>query len=257
MLEVLLPGELFAVLLIFVRIGAAMMLLPGIGEPYVSPRVRLLLALMISLLLAPVLSGSLPALPDSVALLGLLITGEALIGFFIGTLARFFMAALTTAGMMIGYTTGLANALINDPSAAQQGSIAGSFLTITALVAVFALNLHHLMLQGLVDSYRLFAPGQALPVGDFSDMVARVMAQTFLLSFQLATPFIAVATIFYLGVGLLARLMPQVQIFFVVIPIQILIGLMLLSLAVPLVIRQFAGSFEETMLNFTLAPAAF
>ncbi len=249
MLDALLPNELFAVLLIFVRIGAAMMLLPGIGEPYVSPRVRLLLALMIALLLTPVLSGTLPALPDSLALLALLL-GEVVIGLFIGTIARFFMAALTTAGMMIAYSTALANALTNDPSAAQQGSISGSFLTLVALLTIFALNLHHLMLQALVESYHLFVPGQALPLGDFSDTVARVMARTFLLSFQLAAPFVAVAMIFFLGIGLLARLMPQVQIFFVAMPVQIALGLVVLSLAVPFIIRWFVGGLEQTVLTF-------
>jgi flagellar biosynthetic protein FliR len=249
MLDALLPKELFAVLLIFIRIGAAMMLLPGIGEPYVSPRVRLLLALMIALLLTPVLSGTLPGLPDSLALLALLVLGEVVVGLFIGTVTRFFMAALTTAGMMIAYSTALANALTNDPSAAQQGSISGSFLTLVALLTIFALNLHHLMLQALVESYQLFVPGQALPLGDFSDMVARVMARTFLLSFQLAAPFVTVAMIFFLGIGLLARLMPQVQIFFVAMPVQIAMGLVVMSLAVPYIIRWFAGGLERTILT--------
>jgi flagellar biosynthetic protein FliR len=189
-------------------------------------------------------------LPDSPVLLTLLVLGEVVIGLFIGTVTRFFMAALTTAGMMIATSTALANALVNDPSAAQQGSISGSFLTLVALLAIFALNLHHLMLQALVESYQLFVPGQALPVGDFSDMIARVMARTFLLAFQLAAPFIAVATIFYLGVGLLARLMPQVQIFFVAMPVQITLGLVVLAVAVPFIIRWFTGSLEETVMTF-------
>ncbi len=247
MLTLVLPAEVFSVLLVFVRVGAAMMLLPGIGEPFVSARLRLLLALLLSLLVAPVLSSALPALPASPAALGLLVLGEATIGLFLGTVTRFFIAALTTAGMMIAYTSALANALINDPSAAQQGSIAGSFLTLVALLLIFALDLHHLMLQALVESYRLFVPGEALPLDDFADMIARVMSGTFLLAFQLATPFIAVATIFYLGIGLLSRLMPQVQIFFVAMPLQITLGLVVLSLALPFVMRWFAGGFEETL----------
>jgi flagellar biosynthetic protein FliR len=250
MLAALLPAEIFGVLLVFVRVGAAMMLLPGIAEPYVTSRVRLLLALLLSLLVAPVLSSVLPALPDSPAALALLILGEAVIGLFIGTMTRFFIAALTTTGMMIAYMSALANALVNDPSAAQQGSIAGSFLTIVALLVIFALDLHHLMLRALVESYQLFVPGEVLPLGDFADMIARVMSKTFLLAFQLATPFIAVATIFYLGVGLLSRLMPQVQIFFVAMPLQIALGLIVMSLAVPFMISWFAGNLEETLLPF-------
>ncbi len=250
MLAQLLPGEIFAILLIFVRIGAAMMLLPGIGEPYVATRVRLLLALTLALLLTPVLAGAVPPQPESAWLLGLLVFGEVIIGVFIGTVARLFISALTTAGMIIAYSSSLANAMVNDPSAAQQGSIAGTFLTIVALLVIFALNLHHLMLRALVESYVLFVPGEALPLGDFSDMIARVTAKTFVLSFQIASPFVAVALIFYLGMGLLARLMPQVQIFFVAMPLNISVGLIVMSLALPAVILWFADRLEETLLPF-------
>ncbi|MDH3473894.1 MAG: flagellar biosynthetic protein FliR [Rhodospirillales bacterium] len=250
MLAQLLPIEIFAVLLVFVRVGAALMLLPGIGEPFVTPRIRLLLALLLALLVTPVLAGSLPAQPASPWLLGLLVLGEAVVGIFIGTIARFFISALTTAGMLIASTSALANALVNDPSAAQQGSISGAFLTVVALLVIFALDLHHLLLRAVVESYALFVPGEALPLGDISDMIARVMAKTFLLAFQIATPFIAVALIFFLGLGMLARLMPQVQIFFIAMPLQIVFGLIVMSLVLPAIILWFVGRLEETMLPF-------
>ncbi len=184
MLEELLPAGIFTILLVFVRVGAALMILPGYGEPYVSPRLRLLLALMISVVVAPVLSGTLPGLPESVAMLVLVILGEVLIGVFLGTLSRLFLSALTTAGMLIAYMSTMANALTHDPSAAQQGSIAGSFLSVVALLTIVTLNLHHLMLMAVVDSYQLFIPGQVPPLGDFSDLMARTVAKTFLLSLQ-------------------------------------------------------------------------
>lgn len=250
MLEELLPAEIFAVLLIFVRVGSALMLLPGFGEPYVSPRLRLLLALTIALLIAPLIADGLPALPDSAALLVLLILGEVLVGVFLGTIARLFIAALTTTGMVIAYMSTMANALVNDPSAAQQGSIAGSFLAVTAVLLIFTLNLHHVMLMAVVDSYELFAPGQVPPIADFSDMVTRVVAKTFLLSVQLAAPFVGVGLIFFLGLGLLGRLMPQMQVFFVAMPVQIAAGLVVLAIALPAMLRWFIGGFEETLLPF-------
>ncbi len=249
MLAALLPGEVFVILLIFVRVGAAMLLLPVFGEPFVSPRLRLLLALLVALLLTPILTPELPALPESPALLTALILGEALIGFFIGTVARVFMAALTTAGMVIAYMSSLANALTNDPSAAQQGSIAGSFLNIVALMIILALNLHHMLLLAVIDSYRVFVPGQPLPVDNFADTIALVVAKTFLLSMQIAAPFVAVGTIFYLGVGLLSRLMPQVQIFFMAMPMQITMGLLIFFLFLPAAMAWFLGSFEDTFFS--------
>ncbi len=250
MLEQILPAEIFAILLIFVRVGGATMLLPGYGEPFVSPRLRLLFALMVSMVVAPVLSETLPKMPDSAPLLALLILGEVVIGVFIGTIARMFLAALTTAGMLIGYMSSMANALTNDPSAAQQGSIAGSFLTLVALLTIMTLDLHHLLLMAVVDSYDLFVPGQVPPIADFSEMVTRTMSETFLLSFQIAAPFVVVGLIFYLGLGLLGRLMPQMQVFFVAMPLQIMVGLGVLFIALPVTLRWFIESLEGKMLPF-------
>ncbi len=250
MLQELLPAGLFASLLVFVRVGAALLLLPGYAEPHVSPRIRLLLGLLIAVVVTPVVSPGLPTMPESALALLVMIMGETLIGLFFGTIARLFMASLTTAGMMIAYSSAMANALTNDPSAAQQGSIAGSFLTAVALLLIFTLDLHHVMLMAVIDSYSLFVPGQAPPVGDFADMVTQVVAKTFLLSFQIASPFVAVAVIFYLGLGLLGRVMPQMQVFFVAMPLQIGIGLTIMAITLPVLLPWFASAFEETFLPF-------
>ena len=250
MLAELLPEQAFSLLLIFVRLGAAVMLLPGFGEAYISPRIRLLIALTLTVVVQPVLPPVLPALPASPTALLLLILGEAFIGLFLGSVARLLMAALSIGGMMIATVTGLANALTNDPTAAQQGSIAGSFLTMLALMVIILLDLHHMLLRGVIESYQIFVPGQPILVGDISQMITRVVSKAFLLGFQIASPFIAVALIFNLGLGLLSRLMPQMQVFFIAIPLQIVIGMGILLIALPALIGWFITGFEEVTLPF-------
>lgn len=251
--EALLPAHVFGLLLVFVRIGAALMVLPGIGEPFISPRSRLMLALMVSLVAFPIASPGLPALPAAVAPMFLLILGELVIGLFLGTVARLLMSALVTGGMIIAFSTSMANALVMDPSSAQQGSITGSFLNLIALLLIFALDLHHLLFMAIIDSYMLFPPGQPLPIGDFSDVIARVVAQAFLLGCQIAAPFIVVAGILNLGLGLLARLMPQMQIFFVAMPLQIALGLAVMALALPVMMSVFITGFESTVVELLLS----
>ena len=253
MLAELLPEQAFALLLVFVRLGAAMMLLPGFGESYISPRIRLLLALTVTVVVQPALPPVIPALPESATAMFLLIFGEAFIGLFLGSVARILMAALSIGGIMIATVTGLANALTNDPTAAQQGSIAGSFLATLALLIIIILDLHHLLLRGVIESYTLFVPGQSLLVGDISLMITQVVAKAFLLGFQIASPFIAVGLIFNLGLGLLSRLMPQMQVFFIAIPLQILIGMGILMVALPALLGWFISGFEEVMLPFAIA----
>jgi flagellar biosynthetic protein FliR len=248
MLAELLPNQAFALLLIFVRLGAAIMLLPGFGEASISPRIRLLLALALTVLVQPVLPTALPALPDSATALFLLILGEVFIGLFLGSISRILMAALSIGGMMIATMTGLANALTNDPTAAQQGSIAGSFLSTLALLIILSLDLHHLLLRGIIDSYQVFVPGQSILVGDITQMISRIVAKSFLLGFQIASPFVAIALIFNLGLGLLSRLMPQMQVFFIAMPLQILIGLSVLMIGLPVLLGWFITSFQDVAL---------
>src|SRR5690348_13908519 len=136
MLSQFLVTELFVFLLIFCRVGTALMLLPGFGEFYVSVRVRLLLALMCSMVLAPVLT-SFPAVPATVFGLFGLISAEILTGLFLGGLARLLMAAIHIAGITIAYQSSLALAVVPDITQTGQGTSLGNLLGVTALVLLF------------------------------------------------------------------------------------------------------------------------
>lgn len=253
MLDALITGGLFAFLLVFVRLGAALMLLPGIGEAFVPAPVRLGLALLVTLLVLPAVWEGLPPQPAAPSALLVLLLGELVIGLFLGTLARIFIGALSVTGMIIATTGSLANALVNDPVSAQQGAIPGNFLTITGVLVLLLLDLHHLLLRALVDSYGLFQPGLPLPAGDFAEVVSRTVADAFNLAMRMAAPFITVAVVFYLGLGLLARLMPQMQVFFIALPLQITLSLLVLALSLPLVLRVYLEGFEAAFLPY-LAP---
>ena len=247
MIQQVLPGDLFAFLLVFARVGAVLMVLPGFGESWVTPRLRLILGLALTLLLTPVLRPLLPGLPDSPLRLFILLGMEVGFGFFIGITSRILIAALQVAGMVAAYHSSLANAFVFDPAAAQQGALAGAFLTLTGLLLIFVSDLHHVMLAGIAESYRIFAPGGALPVGDMSDAMARLVSRSFLLAIQIASPFMVVGLLFTLGVGLLNRLMPQVQMFFVAMPMQILLGILVLALTLSAVMMWFLDAFENSI----------
>jgi len=250
MLQELLPANLFAFFLVFARIGAAFMVLPGFGESYVFPRGRLLFALAVSLVVAPVVQAGLPALPGNPIVLALLLLSEIAIGLFMGLLARITLFSLQTAGMVIAYQSAMANALVQDPVAGQQGAVAGSFLTTIAVVLIFITNLHHVMLAAVVDSYAVF-PATGLPdMGDVADTAARLVAESFKIALQIAAPFVVIGLVFQFGVGLLARLMPQVQIFFVAMPVQIALGLFVLMVTVSAGMLLFLDRFEASITRF-------
>ncbi len=228
MLDQFLISELFAFLLIFSRLGSALMLLPGFGEAYVTPRTRLFLALLFSLVLVPVVN-NLPPVPVTVVGLVTLILSEILVGLFMGALARFLIAAMHMAGTIISYQSSLASALIPSFTNFQgQDTSIGNFMTVTAVVLIFATDLHHLMLQGLADSYTLFIPGAFPMAADFADHAARMLSDAFLMAMKLAAPSIVVGIILYLGSGIIARLMPNIQVFFIMLPPNIYISFCIL-----------------------------
>jgi flagellar biosynthetic protein FliR len=217
--------------MIFARIGAVLLMLPGVGESYVPPRIRLSLALVVSLALWPVVSASLPALPATIGGMAGWIIREVLVGLAIGALLRMFLTALATAGEVVALQTTLAFAQTTNPTQASPGSTLSAFLMILGTTLIFATNTHHLFIAGLVGSYDLIAPVRPLVTGDFTAMAVRTVADAFTLGVQLAAPVVVFAIIFNIASGLVGRVMPAFQVYFAAAPLSIILGLSVFALS--------------------------
>ncbi len=250
MLTELLQLDVFRFFLIFTRIGAALMLFPGLGGSLVSTRVRLLLALSVSFVMLPVVSQVLPGVPKSVGGMVLAVFGEAVVGVFLGTVIMFIMSALNMAGSMIGYQTGLTNAFSFDPISQQQSQLLTGFLSNIGLVAVFATDLHHLMFLAVIESYALFPPGAPLQFGDYAETLGHMATESFKVGTQFAAPLVVFGLVFYTGLGLLSRLVPQLQVFFISTPVQVMVGMWLFMATLPLIITLFLRYFESGLMPY-------
>ncbi|WP_193170331.1 flagellar biosynthetic protein FliR [Nisaea nitritireducens] len=228
-LEDFLPTQVYIILLVLSRLGATMMLIPGIGETFVPVRYRLTLAIGLSLVVAPLIGDKIPLAPSAPELVRLLFL-EMIVGLYFGIVARILLLTMDTAGQIIAMNAGLANAQIFNPAIATQGSLPGFFLLNIATLLLLITDLHHLLIRALIDSYSLFPPGEPLPIADFADAISTIISNSFQLAVQLSSPFIVLGLLFYLVMGVMARLMPQLQIFFVALPIQVVMGLVVLSL---------------------------
>ena len=217
--------------LIFARIAAILMLIPGFGEAYVPPRVRLSLALVVSLALWPVVRGALPALPDSLGLMVGWIIREVVVGLMIGLLLRMFMTALSTAGEIVSLQTTLSFAQTANPMQAQPGTTIAAFLTLLGVTLLFATDTHHLFIAGMVGSYQLIAPAKPLMMADFTQMAVRTLGDSFMLGVQLAAPVLVFALVFNLASGLVARVMPAFQVYFAAAPLSVILGLSIFALS--------------------------
>lgn len=251
LLDTFITGQVFAFLLIFMRIGMALMIMPGIGDSFVSPQIRLLFALAMSFVLTPVLAPNLPAIPSgSFAMVSLLMT-EALVGIFIGTIMRILISALDTAGMVVSMQSGFNNAMIFSPIMDSQGSLMGALYAVAGVVLLLITNLHHLLLASIVESYQLFPANGILPdTGSLSEVIVVTVSHAFQLGVKLAIPFIIVGTLVYFGFGLLGRLMPQVQIFFLALPAQILISLITLSMVFSIGLMYWLRDYDAFIVDF-------
>ena len=230
--------------LIFSRIGAVLLMLPGIGESYVSPRIRLSLALVVSLALWPVIAGALPALPASVGGMAGWIIREVIVGLMIGAMLRSFLTALATAGEIVALQTTLAFAQTANPMQVQPGSTISAFLMLLGTTMIFATNTHHLFVAGLVGSYELIRPAGPLMTGDFATLAIRTIGDAFMLGVQLSAPLLVFALIFNLASGLVGRVMPAFQVYFAAAPLSILLGLSVFALSLGVVGTVFIDRYR-------------
>jgi flagellar biosynthetic protein FliR len=238
-------------MLVFARVGAMVMLLPQIGEAGVPARVRLILALAISFALAPTVMSQYPqTAPATSAALSILIAKETTIGVLVGAMARIIMSALHVAGYLIATQTGLAYAQTLDPTQGETGAVMGNFLSILGTLMIFLTNLHHLAIGAIAGSYRLMPPGEALPTADMAQLTIALVSGSFALGFQLAAPFLVFGFAVYAGLGILARLMPQLQIFFVAVPINIVCGFLILLAMLGAMMTVFVNYYAAQMANF-------
>lgn len=245
-----LAGSLFQFFLIFARIGAAIAYVPGFGELYVAIRSRLAFALLLTLVLFPMVRDLAPPLPSHPAELGILVLGEVTIGIFFGLVCRLLLLAALSAGMVIALQIGIANALTSDPTSAQQGAVTGNFLIAAAVVLIFATGLDHLTLRALAGTYGVFPPGEMPNLGDMADMFARVAEDSFVLALQMTAPFLVYGLVVQIGMGLLARLMPTLQVFFVIMPLQLLVGFGLMAVTVSAALIWLLDVYQDHLMPF-------
>lgn len=248
-----LPEIAAVFMLMFARLGTMIMIMPALGETSVPSRIRLSIALALTLVLYPTGAPTYPDnLTDNFPQLLILFGGEFAIGIAVGLCAKLVTFTLQTAGVIIASQSGMAFALGTDiGNAGQQGALFGNYLSILGMTLVFVTNSHYLVIAALHDSFTMFPPGQWLPLGDFAAMATQTVADVFSVAVRMSAPFIVVGIVFYFGLGLLNKLMPQMQIFFIAMPVNIAIGLALLLVLLGALMTFYMDHFQSALGMFT------
>jgi|TARA_R110000868_G_scaffold4752_19_gene29511 flagellar biosynthesis protein FliR len=241
-----LPNTAFVYILLFTRIGAILMLMPALGEDMIPMRMRLSFALAFTLVVYPLLAPNLPAMPDDVMNIIGLIFHELAIGIMLGAIARITVMATQVAGAIIAFQAGLSSAMAADPTqTGVQGAVFGSFLSFLGMVLIFATDLHHMALAATFDSYMVFPLDTPLMFDDAAQLALRTVGSAFTIGIQMSAPFIVFGLVFNLGAGILARLMPAMQVFFVLMPANIFMGIFLFGLLLTMMMGWYLAGFER------------
>lgn len=241
-----LPNTAFVYILLFARIGAILMLMPALGEDMIPARMRLSFALAFTLVVYPLLSPSIPQMPDDMMNVVGMVFHELAIGIILGAIARLTVMATQVAGAIIAFQAGLSSAMTADPTQiGVQGAVFGSFLSFLGMVLIFATDLHHMALAATYDSYMVFPLDAPLMFGDAAQLALKTVASAFTIGVQMSAPFIVFGLVFNLGAGILAKLMPAMQVFFVLMPANIMLGLVLFALLLTMMMGWYLTGFEN------------
>lgn len=223
MLETFTVEYIFQFFLIFCRIGGMIYFIPALGDKRILMSHKIGLIFVITICSLGFVSKLLPQYTTSPALLSYYIASETMIGAIIGFSVRLFFSSLFVVGNLISMQAGLSAATMFDPTQKEQVMLFSNLLSSFAVMFIFASDSYHLFIAGIIDSYSYFQAGKFPLISDITEQIIELMSASFTLSLQISAPFIIIGMSIMVGSGVLSRLMPNFQVFFVVTPAQILV----------------------------------
>lgn len=240
-----LPTDAAAVLLLFARVGAVLMLLPVFGDESVPGKVRLLIALGATLGLYGILGPKVAPLARDGAALPLLVASEMLVGLALGAVVKIMWSAAAMAGSLASLQVGLTSAVVADPSQGGAAPLLSRFTGVAAAVVCMAFAIHHLWIGAIVQSYAVFPVGGLPPANDFARLALETATRSVALGLGLAAPLIIYGIVFNVALGLASRLAPAIQVFFIAQPLNLLLGLALFAGVIGTMLTAFAAAMAD------------
>ena len=238
-------AQLWVVGLIFIRLASIVMLIPGLGDPAVPPRLRLCFALLLAMMITPIVGPYIPPMPPTLGALTGIVLHETIIGLMLGSLMRVLLFTLVTTGEILSLQTTLSFAQTANPTEAQSSTSLGAFLAIFGLVMIWVTNTHHLFIRAMVDSYQIFSPVKNVMIGDAGTLMVKTLGESLVLALQLSAPVIVFALVFNIATGFIGHMMPNFPVFFAATPLSVLFGLALVALSLGSMGMVFIDHYQQ------------
>lgn len=233
-----LANMMFGPLLVFIRVGSLVMVLPFFATADVPPMVRIGLSVAITSIIAPGIGNSMPSLPSSVTVFALMIGLEIVIGLVLGWLTATILLSLPVAGQIISYQMGLSSVLLPNADIGPNSTLLATALNVALPALALGSGLFMIPVIAIMHSFQLIpldsgtASLRLLKPGLLLHLAVRAIGGEFTVAVQLAAPFLLIGLVWQAGLALMAKASPQLQIFFAAAPLQLLGGMVLLAACV-------------------------
>ncbi|MBN1865678.1 flagellar biosynthetic protein FliR [Candidatus Sumerlaeota bacterium] len=235
---------ILAYILVFMRVLFFVAFLPVFGELFVPVRVRVLLAAAIALVFAPVAAVDVRVFPESLAGMMALMLPEVALGMAFGLIGRLAFAAVQFGGQVIGEQIGFGMANLVDPSQMREVPIVAEMLYVVSLLVFFSSNAHHAFFAALARSFELAPPGFVRWSSDLTLFLSVKTGQMFVIGVQMSLPIVAAIFASNVAMGMVAKGVPQLNVFIESFPVRIILGLILLTLAAGFLVRIMTQGFD-------------
>ncbi|MBO8127214.1 MAG: flagellar type III secretion system protein FliR [Firmicutes bacterium] len=233
-------------LLIFVRVAGIVAATPILGSRMVPNILKIGMVGLTAFFLLPVVDADPTLFGNTLSDLALVIIKEMAIGYAMGFILSLVFMVLQMAGQMMEVPMGFSMVNVLDPMLGQQVPILGQFQYVLAVVTFLTLDGHHLVLKALADSFQLVPLGGWSFWPGFTEICIRAFSLSFRLGFQIALPVVAVLLITDVALGLIARTVPQMNVFILGFPLKIIIGLLFVMLLLPMYVAFMENLFSPS-----------
>lgn len=233
--------QVIGFMLVVARLSGLFLIAPVFSSPMIQPRIKLMALLVLAATLTPIVAPTAPETPASVWPLLQAIVTESIIGFALGFSVSIVFSAVQIGASLIDTSIGFSMANIIDPLNNAQGAVLGSFYSMVATLSFLAVNGHHWLLAGFKRSFEVVPPGGTPDVEQMMSNLFATFTSIFAMAFQIAAPVLITLLLVDVVLGIVSRVVPQMNVFFVGIPLKIAVGLVAVIISLP----AFTGFLER------------
>ena len=223
--------DVVAFILVLMRVAGLFLTSPIFSSATIPAQVKAAWTLLVAFIIFPLVDTSSISMPELGVPFALAVVRELMVGFVVGLGAYLIFVGIQMAGQLIDIQMGFGLVNVVDPITSTQVSVMGQYYYMVALVVFLAVDGHHLLIRGIVQSFDLIPLGQAHFTAALTDKMNGLFSQVFFIAFKVGAPVIGALFITNLALGIIARTVPQMNVFIVGMPLNVMVGLTVVAMS--------------------------